>query len=169
MLNGDTLVQRLIAARCARPDEIIPCSEEDLHEVARRAPGPLPTAYLDFLYVVGRGAGRFLIDQDIYYPKMLDLNNYAKVILADVEGGALVLPADAFVFSIRYMEQFLFFHANGQSGNPPVFHYIDSQPCFRPIGTFWEFVESELAISEELARAAPELLEALKRHPIRDP
>jgi hypothetical protein len=155
MLNGVTLVQRILAARRATPDEIIPCTEEDLREVARYAPGPLPMAYLDFLYAIGRGAGDFLSDQDIYYPRIFDLHHDANVVLDNEGGPRLTLPADAFVFSVRNLEQFLFFHADGQADNPRIYHYIDSQLRFRPAGTFWDFVEEELAICENLAREFP--------------
>ena len=153
MLNGDTLVQRLLAAGSAKPDQIIPCTEEDLREIAHQAPGPLPMAYLEFLYAIGRGAGRFLSDQDIYYPKMLGLNNKAKDLLRICEEGGLTLPADAFVFSVRCFEQFLFFHADGRSDNPTISHYLAEEGHFRTAGTFWNFVEEELQISEEAARS----------------
>ncbi|HLN26949.1 MAG TPA: SMI1/KNR4 family protein [Gemmataceae bacterium] len=151
MLTAEKLVERLLAACIAKQEQILPCTEDDLRDVARHAPGPLPVAYLDFLYAVGRGAGWFLQDVDIYYPKMLNLNEQARDILDNWEKGRLELPADGFVFSMRNGEQFMFFRANEQSDNPDVYHYFEGRGRFRQVGPFWSFLESELREAEGLS------------------
>src|SRR6266852_5992648 len=107
MLTGDKLVERLLAAGIATPGEIIGCTDQDLREITQHAPGPLPFAYLDFLYAIGRGVRHFLPEQDVYYPHMLRLTEEAKPILDNWEKGQLLLPADAFVCTMRYGDQFL--------------------------------------------------------------
>ncbi len=142
------LVDRLIACDIARPAEILKCSEEDLREVAQKAPGPLPTSYLDFLRALGRGAGRFLPEQDVFYPHMLSLNDRAQDILGIWEEGNLKLPTNAFVFTMRYGDQFLFFNLDGDPRNSQVHHYLIEQGFFRPVGTFWGWIEEELQLAE---------------------
>ena len=154
MLTGDKLVERLLAAGIAKAEEIIGCTEQDLRDIAQHAPGPLPFAYLDFLHVVGRGAGHFLPEQDVYFPKMLRLTEEAKAILDNWEKGLLLLPVDAFVCTMRYGDQFLFFHADGKSENPQLHHYLIGQGHFRPVATFWGWVDEELQLTEQFYHGA---------------
>ncbi len=149
MLTSQQLVDRLIASGIARPDEIMGCSEEDLRIVGQRAPGPLPFPYLDFLYAIGRGAGRFLSEQDVFYPHLLDLNAQAKDILDNWEDGKLQLPTKAFVVSMRYGDQFLFFDLDGKSDSSELHHYFLEQGFFRHVGTFWDWIEEELQLAEK--------------------
>lgn len=155
MFNSKILVERLLAAGIAKPGQINPCTSEDLHDIARHCPGTLPGAYLDFLSAVGRGAGEFMYDVDIYYPKMIGLNDEASSLLESYESGRLALPSDAFVFSDRYGEQFVFFHADGQNDNPRLYFYYEGDGKFRDVGLFWDFIEGELRASEEFRKNYP--------------
>jgi hypothetical protein len=150
MLTAQQLVDRLITAEIAAPDEIVGCTEEDLRAVALISPGPLPSGYLSFLRALGRGAGRFLGGQDVFYPRLLDLTDRAKDILDNWEEGRLPLPAQAFVCSMRYGDQFLFFYADGQSDNPQLHHYYIERGFFRPATSFWNWIEEELRLAEQV-------------------
>lgn len=150
------LVQRLIDCGIAKLREISGCTEPEIRVVQDTTQLPLPKAYIDFLSTVGRGAGGFLRDVDIFYPKNLSLNSIAKDLLDDWEEGKLLLPNGAFVFSMRNGEQFLFFIADGKSDNPAVYHYMENTGHFKQIAmTFWDAIESELRISENFYQNSP--------------
>jgi hypothetical protein len=157
MLTSATLVERLITGGIAGRSEICGCSGSDIRIVQDTVKLRLPGAYIDFLAAIGRGGGAFLRDHEIYFPQMLHLNAKARELLDDCEEGRLLLPDRAFVFFMRYGEQFLFFIADGQSDNPPVLHYMENAGCFRQAATsFWDAIESELRISEDLGRDLPD-------------
>jgi hypothetical protein len=156
MLTAATLIDRLVAAGIATQDDIHGCTAAEVVTIEQSACCVLPRAYIEFLWAVGRGAGSFLYDQEVFYPKMLGLNAKANEILDDGEGGSLRLPDRAFVFTMRYGEQFLFFIADGARDNPPCFHYYERHGTFQPVGTFWGFVNSELQLIEDFRRKWPD-------------
>jgi hypothetical protein len=157
MLTPKALVERLIASGIARFNQISGCTEIEIKDLQGRTGLKLPSAYVDFLSSVGHGAGGFLQDLDVYWPKMFELNAEAKEILENWEEGKLLLPDQAFVFSMRYGEQFLFFIADRKSENPPVHHYYEGHGHFtRVAASFWDAIECELRMSEDVRRKYPD-------------
>lgn len=153
MLNSDNLIKRLIKSKAATREQIQGCSEQEIHHVCEVSRLTLPEAYLDFLRSVGKGAGRFMCEVDQYYDSMLELNYKAAQFLDIYEEGGLLLPENAYVFSMRYGEQFLFFNADGTSDNPPVFYYYEEDGQFTDLKkTFWEVIECELMEWEDYFR-----------------
>ena len=99
--------------------------------------------------VFGRRAGRFLRDVDIFYPAVLELRLVLEELLSDDDGTELLsLPANAFVFAMRYGEQFMFFDASRP--NAEIMYYAAWESSFRRIArSFSEVIESELQIAVE--------------------
>lgn len=150
MLDPQSFVQRLVASRVAKPHQIQGCSEVEIKRVCDASALPLPKAYLDFLKVAGKGAGRFMWEVKQYYDDMLLLNSEAEDLLNDYEEGKLLLPQNAFVFSMRYGEQFLYFIADGLCDNPAVYYYYEEDGKFTDLKkTFWDVIETELIEWEE--------------------
>jgi hypothetical protein len=150
MLGPQSFIQRLIASKVAKPHQIRGCSESEIKRICDASALPLPNAYLEFLRVAGKGAGRFMWEVNQYYDDMLILNSEAEDILNDYEEGKLSLPDNAYVFSMRYGEQFLFFIADGSTDNPPVYYYYEGDGKFTDLKKyFWEVIETELIEWEE--------------------
>lgn len=150
MLTPFHLKKRLVEAGLATRNQIRGCTSDDVALLERQAGGRLPQAYRDFLVAVGRGAGDFLRDVDIFYDSIADLNVEAADILNDWEDGQLLLPDRAFVFSMRQGEQFMFFCVDGDD-NPPIDFYYEGRGSFQRIASsIWAVVESELQLAEKL-------------------
>lgn len=140
---------RAIACGVTSAYNVRGCSNEQIEEIERQAGVPLPKAYKEFLFVMGRGAGRLMSDVDVYYDGMLELNKRAAWILDNWEEGKLQLPADAFVFSMRQGEQFMFFHTNTGVADPPIYYYMEGAGRFeKKFDSLPDFIEDELSIFE---------------------
>lgn len=155
MLTTTILIERLISSKIAKKSAIIGCAPDEIALVQQCARGPLPVAYIEFLSCAGKGAGPFMEDIDIYYPKNLDLNEEANEMLEHWEDGKLKLPDRAFVFAVRAGEQFMFFVCDAQSDDPVVYHYSEGKGKFREIGRFWNLIEEELEMSERFRKEHP--------------
>jgi hypothetical protein len=156
MLDATSFRNRLIAARIATENSIRGCSEEEIEDIRSTLKLPLPRTYVDFLRVAGKRAGAFMRDIDFLYPEVLTLRTHAEDILQNWEEGQLMLPANAFVFSMRRGEQFMFFEADGKRDDPPIWFYIEDGAKFdRIAGSLWDVIESELQLSEAFRRDYP--------------
>jgi hypothetical protein len=59
--------------------------------------------------------------------------------------GDPILPKKAFVFSMRYEEQFMFFDASGLIEEPPVFYYMTDDTAFTKVGdSIFDILEGEI-------------------------
>ena len=94
------------------------CSDEDICEVEVDAGRSLPAAYLEFLKVMGRGAGRFFEGTDLFYPTMLRNTEAAHEMLKELAND-LTLPEGSFVFAMHQGYQFFFFYH--EVDNPAVY------------------------------------------------
>ena len=110
------------------------CSEEEIHKLEEKYNVVLPISYRIFLENFGNGiGGKVMNDIDFLYDSISSLTDIARNEIL-VEKGDPILPKQAFVFAMRYGEQFMFFDANGLSEDPPVFYYMENDPEFTKIG-----------------------------------
>src|SRR5689334_21971166 len=65
----------------AESHNVVGCSDEEIAEVETKCGFKLPTVYRSFLSKVGRDAGPFLLGSDYYYPRLLELNDWAVELL----------------------------------------------------------------------------------------
>jgi hypothetical protein len=157
MLDAKTLRQRLLALGVADSYTIAGCTDSEIQRLEVIADLRLPSAYIAFLRVAGKTAGRFMSDVDIYYDKLSKLNSRAIAILDNWEEGRLCLPHRAFVFAMRYGEQFMFFVADGQSEDPPIQRYYLEQGRFDTIASsVWDVIEGELLLLESFKKNHPD-------------
>jgi hypothetical protein len=157
MLDPNSLRERLIASRIATPNSLSGCSSEEIQTIEECLRLPLPRAYVDFLAAVGKRAGAFMRDIDIFYPTLLRLRASAEEILENWEEGKLLLPDNALVFSMRMGEQFMYFIADGKNEDPSIWFYIEEAGKFREIAeSLWSVLESELQLSEDFRRNYPD-------------
>ncbi len=141
MLNGKGLSTKLLQVGLATKDQIRGCDEAEIDDLAQRYNVTLPAVYKDFLRTVGHGAGRFLKDVSVFYDEVKDLTGRVE---RDFRG-ILVLPKKAFVFADRMGEVILFFIADGQCEDPPIYCWSESREGIeRVFDSFWQFIEDEL-------------------------
>lgn len=132
MLTCDILYDRLIKSGLATEDSIIGCTELELGQIIKCSKRVLPSDYLDFMRRFGRKAGRFLSDIDMFYPSVLTLRSTAVEILMNGSDRLLTLPDDAFVFSVRYGEQFMCF--SGTTDDAVILSYMFGDESFGNVG-----------------------------------
>lgn len=108
----------------------------------------LPDAYKQFMSVIGKSAGNFMTDLQVFYPKVLQCTEEMSEILMSNFG--VSLPDNAFVFADRFGEQMLFFHITEGNDDPPIFAWSDEDPeVFEKVcNSLSEFFEAELAAHE---------------------
>lgn len=153
------LVRRLVHARLAAPDEIVGCSETEVDRIEGHFGNRLPDAYRLLMRTIGKRCGSFMRDITFRFPDMLDLNDHATGILANWEEGSLLLPESAFVWTMRYGEQFLYFIADGKENDPPVYHYFEDGHTFsRTADSVWQVLARELEEAERHRRDYPDSL-----------
>lgn len=157
MLSSSDLKQRLISLGVASAKDIVGCSTEEIERLQKTSKMRLPDAYLQFLRVAGKRAGRFLLDVEIFYDDVDRLNQKAFEKLELWEEGKLRLPDNSFVFSMRYGEQFMFFVVDGQRSDPEIFHYYEGSGFFKKVAnSFWEVIEGEILDLERFKNNHPD-------------
>lgn len=131
----DRTEQRSVRDRIAKVAEILVrrgvvtentlrgCSPAEIEQVAVDVGRPLPLAYQEFLAKMGRGAGRFYVGTDLFYPNLLGLSEAAHELVAEDEAG-IALPEDAVAFMMHQGYQFMFFRT-GEGDDPPVYYYME--------------------------------------------
>ena len=80
----------------------------------------MPAVYQYFLERCGKGAGRWMVGSDCFYPAVVQLNRWASELLT--ENGLGPLPPGAFVFWMHQGYQFAYFEMDGSED--PVVHYF---------------------------------------------
>jgi len=96
------------------------CSRTEVEALQALTSMTLPAVYLFFLERCGRGAGRWMLGSDCFYPALRSLNKCASELL--IENGLEPLPPDVFVFWMHQGYQFAYFELDGSKD--PVVHYF---------------------------------------------
>lgn len=148
MLTSDELRKRLIQSELCKPNELRGCSEKQLQRIEHRLGHLLPQEYKKLMRVIGRGAGIFMSDLDVFYPGVVTLTKRIRQLLAET----IELPKDAYVVASRYGEQVLFIDLGSKSKDPPVYKWHVEQPRrYRKVfSSIWDFIEEELASHETM-------------------
>jgi len=156
MFTGSAFVTRLCNAHIAQPDQIRGCTDQEIRDIESRFGLRLPEAYRQFLRVAGHSAGGFWREVVFQLEKLEWINHEAREILRELEETRLELPKNAFVFSMRYGEQFMFFVADDGSEDPRVYHFCIGFSDFRNTNaSFSEILEDELAELEQVFKVVP--------------
>jgi hypothetical protein len=150
----NTARSKLLEAGLARPDSFKGCTEKEINSVEGRFSLRLPQCYRDFLAVMGRAAGEFLVGTDYSFPKVLDFHKDAEGLLR-TSGSDFKLPPTAFVFMFHQGYTFLFFDCHDDPDDPPVFMFTEAEKEPRKISdsfSAWllSAVEDDIAACREL-------------------
>ncbi len=101
-----------------------PCAEEEIRFLEQNLKCRFPEAYREFLLWMGHGTGAFLRGTDIFYEHILNIQEWAKDLLAE-NNFPKSLPEDAIVFMMHQGYQFMFFHIS-DGDNPPTYDYHEA-------------------------------------------
>jgi len=146
-MHIDKVKKQLIKLKLALPDELLGCNQNELIEFEKKIGISLPTAYQEFLLLMGHGAGKFLRGSDCFFQKLPYLKEWAIEILQE-NNFPEPLPDDAFVFFMHQGYQFSFFRLL-EGDDPPTYSYSEgtNQTSFiRSHDKFSEFLATEVKI-----------------------
>jgi len=146
-MNSQELTARLLCSGLCSPTAISGCSETELDEIETHLGVRLPEQYKEVMRTIGKCAGDFNSDIDMYYPTVLTLNSLAVTILSDYK---MQLPDRSFVFASRYGGEYLFFQDWQDNPDPPVFYWTSEVPeSFDVVyKSIWEYIEDHLETHE---------------------
>jgi hypothetical protein len=127
-----TAKSKLLAAGLADPDSFKGCTEDEIKSLERRFSLRLPQCYRDFLAIMGRAAGDFLVGTDYAFPTMLEFRKGAEKLLRTSQS-VFELPSTAFVFMFHQGYTFLFWDCHSDPGDPPVFMFTEAEKTPRKV------------------------------------
>lgn len=149
-----TAKSKLLEGGLAAQDSFKGCTEEEIESLERRFALRLPQCYRDFLAVMGRAAGDFLVGTDYSFPKMLEFRKDAEGLLRTSQAD-FKLPPTAFVFMFHQGYTFLFFDCHDDPDDPPVFMFTEGEKEPRKVSdsfSAWLLtaIEDDIAAHREL-------------------
>ena len=147
MSRLDEIAAKIRDSGVLRKAKMKGCSEKEIASLEKEFGKKLPTAYREFLGLLGRGAGSFMSDLEMFFPEVAECNAKAEEILSWEEG--VELPETAFVFMTRYGEQFLFFEVDERNPDPPIYYFKEDAKGFKRLyDSIWDFVEDEIEVAK---------------------
>lgn len=121
----DEVVRRLIVGGFASLESIQGCSPGEVQAVSRLWGVALPDAYVAFLLRMGRGAGRFYLGSDVYYPKVLELKEGTAELLRAAPD-TIRYNSSSVTFGMHQGYEILYFEAS-RHPDPPVYRYTEGE------------------------------------------
>jgi hypothetical protein len=115
----DRARQKLMEAGLAFQGDFKGCTEQEILSLEDHFRVQLPASYRDFLTVMGRYAGAFLVGSDYSYPKMFGFRAGAEALL-QIWRPDITLPATAFVFFSHQGYNYEWFNCRHHADDPPV-------------------------------------------------
>lgn len=149
-----TAKSKLLEGGLARQDSFKGCTEEEIESLERRFGLRLPQCYRDFLAVMGRAAGDFLVGTDYSFPKLLEFRKDAEELLRTSQSDFKLTPT-AFVFMLHQGYTFLFLDCDDDPDDPPVFMFTEAEKELRKVSdsfSAWLLtaVQEDIAACREL-------------------
>ncbi|MBI1227718.1 MAG: SMI1/KNR4 family protein [Bacteroidetes bacterium] len=133
-----TLIQQL-RKKGIQPSSLVGCSVDEINFIEKSIQAPLPQVFKEFLQIMGKGAGDFLLGSSCFFNELINLNSWAQELLEENDFEKK-LPSYAFVFWMHQGYQFAFFHLNTDE-DPEVYFYYEGR-------TRSEFEKCNLKVSE---------------------
>lgn len=136
----EELVRALLDEKVALPEDLKGCTAEEVESVRTFAGGAIPPVYEAFLRRMGRGAGAYSGDVDMFFPRIMALREPAQELLGSV---GRLLPPEWFVFSMLNECAFLCFDA--RLADPVVQRYVEGDRGLTERDTLSAYFRSETA------------------------
>lgn len=114
--NAETQKRKLVDAGLASDADFVGCSDSEISQLEQQFKVKLPSAFTDFLRVMGKERNGFYAEASMSYP-FNDMRRIAIDLLSDVNER---LSDTAFVFVERYGCSVLYFETNA-GDDPPVY------------------------------------------------
>lgn len=127
--------------------ELHGCTVREVAKIEAFFSVTLPVYYRDFLFSMGKGAGKFMMGSSAFYSEIFDLREGSIELLSDDNFKSL--PDNTFVFWMHQGYQFAFFYLN-EGDNPPVYYYLEGEhyeDFERKEESFTDFLEKQLVMS----------------------
>jgi hypothetical protein len=117
--------------------EVQGCTEVEIEQIAAVQAGVLPTYYIDFLRLMGKGAGNLYGGSEWLYPHLLDVKDSMEEEL-DRAGSPFELPKHAIVVWSHQGYQFAWMTSATGRVDPPVWYWMhaDGRPT-KPRWSSW--------------------------------
>ena len=147
--RANALRNQIIQFQIAKPEELIGCSDKEIEALEKACGLILPYSYKVFLKNFGHSFGGVADDVEFLYQDVFPLTKIAREILQYEKSP--VLPQSAFVFTMRYEEQFFFFEVEEGIENPPIFYYMEGDKSFsKKYGSIFDLWEGEVKLEKEI-------------------
>lgn len=158
----DKFKARLAELQHLFTDELLPCTEEQIHSLERQYGLTLPMAYKEFLLWGGVYAAGLLEGSNGFFDDLSELREGAEKLLERNEFPE-PLPKDAFVFLMHQGYVFWFFTAS-EGDDPPVYSYEEGEaavpyarvPFKKLSSSFSKFLEESLEQEAAIAKRLQE-------------
>lgn len=133
----DSICRRLEALGCSLDS----CSEDEIDALEKELNVVLPAAYKEFLRRMGHGADEFLVNDhwSIFYPSV------RRLLRDRAYESHWELPESSFVFATRLGDYYLFFIADGQDDDPPIYCFGQGDSYKKSHDSIWGFLELSLS------------------------
>ena len=146
--RATALRNRIIQSKIATPEHLVGCSDEEIEALEKACKLTLPYSYKVFLKNFGHCFGGVANDVEFLYRDVFPLTKIAREILQEDDP---VLPENAFVFTMRYGEQFFFFEAEEGNEVPPIFYYMEGDESFsKSYDSVFDLWEGEVELKAEI-------------------
>ena len=146
--RATALRNRIIQSKIAKSEYLVGCSNEEIEALEKACKLILPYSYKVFLKNFGHCFGGIAYDVDFLYQDVFPLTKIAREILQEDDP---VLPENAFVFAMRYEEQFFFFEAEENNEAPPIFYYMEGDESFsKRYDSIFDLWEGEVELKAEI-------------------
>jgi hypothetical protein len=155
----EAALNKLYESGLAFPDDLKGCTEEEILSIEDHFQVRLPESYRDFLSLMGRSAGDFLVGSDYAFPKMFRFRKSAGNLLQTYLPDFKLDPMD-FVFFHHQGYTYEWFRCRDRADDPPVIMFTDSEKEPRIV---------RASFSDWLLRAVEEDIEAYRELEEREP
>jgi hypothetical protein len=102
------------------PEDIKPCTEQDIMDLEKNLGFKLPEAYKEFLLWAGHKLGKMFKEDLIYYNDVIQNN---KALKFEIPNEGFVLPEDIFIIATDYSWLYIIFSFLKDGDNPPIYIY----------------------------------------------
>lgn len=162
--DGGAIRESICRAGLAFDNEIVGCTDDEIGDLERCHPRPLPFAYRQFMREAGKHAGYFMHGEMFFYPEVKKAVDIASELLTTSDGGSL-LTHNHIVFYQHEGYDIYLMDCLQDDVDPPVFRYderSDSLRMFTP--AFSQCLRLFIVESERLSQVLrPEEIAARKR------
>lgn len=147
----EALVRRLLAIGLFHERDVQPCADNEIAELEHRHGVVLPLSYKQFLRMMGRGAGTFLVSDrwQAFLPDVLEKLGTHYFENADTDWAPSVSPPEHFfIFAVRDGWYAVGFIANDSPEEPAIYHLDEEGGLTKIADTFWEWMQARVEYYE---------------------